>query len=210
MLATALVALTPWTVRNYDVFHRFVPVSTESGFALAGTYNPIAQNLKGAPALWVPPGIALYDELKQHPTANEARVSSYLDTTALHYIEHHPASVLKTAWYSALRLFNLTGTGIERFAAGTEAYPVGLAELSVYAFWVAGLLALVGAATAASRRVPWSLWGVPLTILLSTVFAIGLTRYRAPADPFIVMLAALGAAASVSRGRALMRSRRAA
>jgi hypothetical protein len=58
----------------------------------------------------------------------------------------------------------------------------------------------------AARRAPPALWGCPLVIFLSTVFLEGSTRYRSPADPFIVVLAALGvlgapraAAAAVAR-----------
>src|SRR5205807_6549592 len=76
--------------------------------------------------------------------------------------------------------------------AGSEAYPPWLAIASVYSFWAVGLLALAGAATGAARRVPWALWGCPVVIFLSTVLLEGSTRYRSPADPFIVMLATLG------------------
>jgi hypothetical protein len=61
----------------------------------------------------------------------------------------------------------------------------------VYGFWLLGALALAGALTPAARRAPRWLWACPALILLSTLLFEGLTRYRAPADPFFVLLAAL-------------------
>ena len=46
-------------------------------------------------------------------------------------------------------------------------------------------------------RGPPAFWGVPLTIVLSFIFVEGAIRFRAPADPFVVMLAA----AALARGR---------
>ena len=42
VLAT-LVTVAPWTIRNANVMHAFVPVSDNSGYILAGTYNETAR-----------------------------------------------------------------------------------------------------------------------------------------------------------------------
>src|SRR5947209_7944413 len=39
LVAAAVLVVVPWTIRNYLVFHAFVPVSTEIGYTVAGTYN---------------------------------------------------------------------------------------------------------------------------------------------------------------------------
>ncbi len=41
------LTVVPWTIRNYETFHAFVPVSTQFGTALAGTYNSEAQGGQG-------------------------------------------------------------------------------------------------------------------------------------------------------------------
>src|SRR3954453_4000705 len=38
-LAVAALAVVPWAIRNAIDFHDFVPISTQSGFLAAGTYN---------------------------------------------------------------------------------------------------------------------------------------------------------------------------
>jgi hypothetical protein len=99
--------------------------------------------------------------------------------------------VLKTAYLSARRLLAIEGPLLEEVFAYGEGYPVRLAQYSVYAFWLVLALALVGAVTPVARRAPSAFWWCPAAILLSTVFFEGLTRYRSPADPFFLMLAAL-------------------
>jgi 4-amino-4-deoxy-L-arabinose transferase-like glycosyltransferase len=195
VLVATVVTLVPWTVRNFEVMHTFVPISDESGYALIGTYNSYADRRTDYPALYLPPvqEAAKLALLASH--GNEAQVSGRLQREAFDYAEAHPAYPLKVAWWTTLRLLNLTGAGFERYIEPTWGYSRGLSTASVYYFWVLGMLALAGAATAGARRVPWAFWLCPLALLLATVFVIGATRYRSPADPFIVMLAALGVTA---------------
>jgi 4-amino-4-deoxy-L-arabinose transferase-like glycosyltransferase len=191
MLVALALTLVPWTIRNASTFHQFIPISTQPGYATAGTYNPIAARETRFPALWFPPTLFAARILARHPHLNEAQLSSRLDTQAMHYAEDHPGYVAKVGWWTSLRLLNLTGPHFERWAAPYESYPSWLAVASVYAFWALWLLALAGAFTAAARRAPLALWGFPLVIFLSTVLLEGSTRYRSPADPFLVLLAAL-------------------
>jgi 4-amino-4-deoxy-L-arabinose transferase-like glycosyltransferase len=208
LLVAVVLTLAPWVIRDYHVFHRFVPVTTEAGYGLAGAYNPLVQSRTDYPALWRFPAQDVAHVWAQYPNANEAEVSDHLMHVALDYIEAHPSSVLKTAYWNVLRLLNLTGPGIERAFAGGEGYSPTLAEFSVYAFWVVLALAIAGAFTVAARRAPRALWGCPIVVLLTTVVLLGLTRYRSPADPFLVLLAALGLISLTARGRAAIAARR--
>ncbi|MGI8904144.1 MAG: ArnT family glycosyltransferase [Solirubrobacteraceae bacterium] len=199
VLVAAILTLAPWTIRDARLFHRFVPITTGSGYALAGTYNNTSFKLVSVPAAWLPPVLAVHDVLARNPTLDEAQISDRLQRAGLHFIGAHPAYPAKVALWNTIRLLDLSGPGLERDSAATNAYPPGLAVLSVYAFWLLGLLALVGALTRAARRAPWSFWACPLVLLASAVMLIGSTRYRSPADPFLIVLAALGC--SVAWGR---------
>ena len=199
LIAATAVTIVPWAIRNTVEFHEFVPVSTETGYALAGTYNAAAQYDTQYPALWTPPGVEIYSYLHAHPRANEAQIGDDLTTFARHYIGAHPAYPLEVAYWSAARLFNLVGPGYERFSAPFAGYPPTLAWWSVIAFYVLAVVAVLGVAIGKPRRAPWALWGCPLAIILSTLFFAGLTRYRAPADPFFIMLAAIGLLAAAGR-----------
>jgi 4-amino-4-deoxy-L-arabinose transferase-like glycosyltransferase len=199
VLVATLVTVTPWTIRNFAQFHTFVPITTESGFVTAGTYDSVSAQLPTVPAEWLPPVVQWNRIIAEHPGINEAQLSNRLNSLALDYAENHPAYIFKVAYWNTLRLFGLTGAGYERSLARYEAYPPELAVISVYAFWVLGLLAFGGLATRAARKAPWAFWCVPLLVCVSTVLLIATARYRSPADPFFVILAALGLLAAWER-----------
>lgn len=190
-LATVAV-LTPWTIRSSLVMHRFVPVSDETGYALVGTYNSYAQARTDYPALWLPPIQAWRGMARIAHRLNEAQISERMTTLAVDYAKAHPAYVGKVAIWNSLRLANFTGPGVERWIEQTWGDPASLAVASVYAFWALAALALLGGLTAAGRRAPPARWGCPLAVCISTVLIIGATRYRLPADPFIIMFASVG------------------
>ena len=187
-----LAVLTPWTIRSSVVMHRFVPVSDETGYALVGTYNSYAQARTDYPALWLPPIQASRETARIAGRLNEAQISERMTTLAVDYAKAHPSYVAKVAGWNSLRLANFTGPGVERWIEQTWGDPASLAVASVYAFWALAILALLGGLTTVGRRAPPALWGCPLAVCLSTVLIIGATRYRVPADPFIIMLAAVG------------------
>jgi 4-amino-4-deoxy-L-arabinose transferase-like glycosyltransferase len=201
VVAVALATLIPWLVRDARVMHQLVPVTDEGGYALIGTYNSIAAHRSDYPALYTPPLLEAARLLRGVHIGNEAHFADHLSTAALHYIDAHPAYVLKVSFFSAARLFDLTGVGFERWIEPSWGYPRGFSGFSVFAFWITGVLALVGLVSSAARRAPLALWLCPVAVLLPTIPVIGAARYRAPADPFLIMLAALGAIALTRRIR---------
>ncbi len=208
VVAATALTLVPWTIRNLDVFGQFIPISTESGYAIAGTYNPVAQDDPGTPAMWVPPVNDIAPILRAHRSLNEAELSDRLVATGVRYALDHPGSLPRTVYWSGLRLLDLTGTGIEQYAARYESYPRWLAETSVYAFWLL-LVGLVAALLAGGlRRAPWALWLCPAMLLLSVLPWSGLTRYRVPADPFLLLLVTAGVVAHGTGHGALRPGRR--
>ena len=203
LVLAALVVLIPWTVRNALVMHAFVPVSTESGYVAEGTYNAVVARDTHYPGLWAPPVQAVDAVLASHPHAAEPQVTRALEHEAVDYARAHPTYVATVAFWGAVRTLGIT-PGFERVGAPYESYPGWLVDLSVYAYWAVGLVALAGALLPAVRRGPPAFWGVPLTIVLSFIFVEGSIRFRSPADPFVVMLAA--AALTVAGSRATPRS----
>lgn len=200
MLACFAGVMLPWTIRNAEVLHAFVPVSTQDGFVLAGIYNDVAKNDHRYPALWRPPSaVPAYDAIIRRSDLGEAQVNDRLRQAALRFVKRHP-SYLFTAGYQNLRLvLILEGRALEQTSARYLGIPLWLSDAGVYGFWIVGILALLGAMTLAARRTPAFLWLVPALMLLSIVFISGLARYRLPADPFLVMLAALAIAAASHR-----------
>jgi hypothetical protein len=192
LLAATLIALAPWATRNTIVFHKFVPLGTETGYALSGTYDDIARNDHKYPALWQP---TIGPTLRLHhadPRLNEADISSRLVTQSIDFVRAHPGYPFEVAFWSLLRLLNLQGPGLEHAVAGVWGYPGWLAVVSVYAFWLVALLAILAAITGAAGGAPWAFWACPLALIAPSLLFLGLTRYRVPADPYVLLVAALG------------------
>jgi len=206
LVAVALLTVAPWTIRNAVVFDSFVPVSTQLGSAMAGTYNDQARLDRADPASWrslrrVPEYARLYRELGQ---ASEAEVDRRLRAASRSYIADHPSYVAAVAWWSTRRMLDLAGWDRSLATAATITVEPGWAAAGVVCFWLFAVLALGGAATRRARHTPLLVWMVPALLFLSVVFLVVETpRYRTAIDPFVVLLAAL-ALASVAdrRGRA--------
>lgn len=194
LVVLALVTVSPWTIRNAIVFDRFIPVSTQLGSALAGTYNDQARLDKENPASWraifhIPEYQDIYAHIKTTP---EPLIEDILRERSKAYIREHPTYVAKVAEWTTLRMFELGGLDWSRHTAATISVTPGWAMAGVYCFWVFTLLAIAGAFTKLARRTPLFVWMVPVLLYLSVVFLVVETpRYRTGIDPFIVMLAAL-------------------
>jgi len=194
LCVAAALTVAPWTIRNYDTFHAFVPVSTQFGSALAGTYNSEAKADKVNPASWrtlkrVDDYRPIYNRIRTTP---EPVLEKQLRDASIQFIKAHPGYVLTVAYWTTRRMLDLAGMDWSIHTAATISATRGWAIAGVACFWVYALLALVGAFTREARAAPLWLWAVPLLMYLSVVFLVVETpRYRTAIDPFIVLLAAL-------------------
>jgi hypothetical protein len=197
VLACAL-AIAPWAIRNARAYHEFVPLSTHGGLTAAGTYNRIAAKdgpIKGIwyPPFWVPEWRPLF-----LGKLDEAQIDKRLRRYARSYATGHPGYVAYVIGTNTLRLFDI-GPGhslssrawygemsVPRPARAPTSWSVWL----LVAFGAAGLL-ILRASRVPIRAGPVFLWVAPLALWLSVVWVDGGVRFRAPLDPFIVLLAAL-------------------
>lgn len=191
LLVVAVLTVLPWTVRNAVELHAFVPVSTESGPTLAGTYNATAARQRALPGNWIPwwqdpvNAAAL-----RRAGGNEERTDTALQSDAAHYALHHPTYVVTVAARNLQRMLGLGGgRWVSLYATGTST-PRRLIALDGYAILLILPLALLGAFSRTSRAAPRFLWFVPLLMLASVVLLVSYERVRTPVDPFLLMLAA--------------------
>jgi peptidoglycan/LPS O-acetylase OafA/YrhL len=73
--------------------------------------------------------------------------------------------------------------------------PHALQEPTTLSAQLIVLIALAGALAGIARRLrfrlgPWWLWAIPVLAIAATVPVVGTPRYRAPADPFLLLLVA--------------------
>jgi 4-amino-4-deoxy-L-arabinose transferase-like glycosyltransferase len=204
VIVIAAVVIAPWTIRNAVVFHRFIPLSTEIGYTLAGTYDQASRADHRWPAVWKESehGASLeYGEILFEAEIHRWKEPTYGDhllTAAIADIRRDPSYVLKVGLWNSLRMFHLA----ERdFAVGNlrdTDIPRVPALLEIYGFYPLAILALGGMLTRRARRAPRWLWLVPVC-LATSVFVTGFIRFRAPIDPFLVILAALAVAGTLER-----------
>jgi len=193
LVAAAVLTVAPWTIRNAHVLGAFVPVSTEDGFTLAGTYNDVARAQTRFPAAWVEWFRVPSNKAVMRRTPNtEVEWGDALRSHAIDYARDHPGYVAKVAWWNLRRVFDAGGLERLRFEYGDQGLPTAFGTVEVASFWPVALLAFIGIASPLRRRVPRWLWLVPLS-MLAAVFVVGYMRFRAPIDPFIAMAAAAGA-----------------
>ncbi len=210
MVLAALVAISPWTVRNAVVMDAFVPISTQAGYGLAGAYNDSAREDPAQPAAWRPPAADPgYRAIIADPALAETDVERRLRAESRDFIVSHPGYVAEAGLMNALRLAVLRDRDLERLGAADLGMNPTLSTASAYSFWAVTLLALAGLFGPAARRIPAFVWLIPALLILTTVFIAAWTRYRVPADPFLLALAGLGAArlaAGVKRRRRPLRA----
>ena len=186
LLACAL-AIAPWTVRNAIQLHAFVPVSTESGATLAGTYNAASMHDRFAPGSWVllrhTPDLQVVERhvapLQQDRALRQA---------ALHFVARHPWYPAEVFVFNLQRWLDLAGVRRARFEAQTADIGAAWATAALPFAWALAALALTG--MRALRRVP-AFWLGPAALLMVTLLVNAETpRFRAPLDPFLILLAA--------------------
>jgi hypothetical protein len=196
LLAAAALVVAPWTVRNARVLHAFVPISTETGVTLLGTYNEASRTERGCTGCWVLLGRhRVTQPLARHiRTLDELGRERFALAQTRRFVARHPLYVAQVAWGNALRLLELGGTRRIRYGAASIDVPPGAAIWGARELWVLCLLGLAG--MAAWRRAPRWLVALPPIFWLFTVLVQSETpRFRAPLDPFVVIAAALGLAA---------------
>jgi 4-amino-4-deoxy-L-arabinose transferase-like glycosyltransferase len=215
-LLCAVLVVFPWTVRNAVEFGRFVPVTSGTGFATSGTYNQLSYEDEEHPASWRTPLIVPeFTPLFAASGIDEGTLDTSLREEATSFARAHPLYVLEVSGRNLLRMFEIEGGSVIGFygeevttrGIGSDT-PLGeriglgiavwLAALGVYAIWRSRRQGSSG------RPLPWGplfLWLVPILLLAVSIPINGLPRQRTPIDPFLLILAGIGAAWLVERLR---------
>jgi 4-amino-4-deoxy-L-arabinose transferase-like glycosyltransferase len=213
VLAATAVTFAPWVIRNTVEFDRFVALGTGAGYALAGTYNSEARSRGAHPGQpFAPSQLAIYRrDFATRSHFDEAEFTSRLNDRATQYIKDHPGYVLETVLWNVPRVFDVVRSdSFRRVFAAQQVQAVGVGPVDSAAVFLLSLylvlaLALLGLGLVMRRRdlrkAAVLVLGVPVLILVPALAIYGLPRYRAPADPFLVMLAAVGAVAVWNRLR---------
>jgi 4-amino-4-deoxy-L-arabinose transferase-like glycosyltransferase len=202
VLLGAAAVIAPWTMRNIQVMGALIPISTQTGYVLAGTYNDVSRLDPEHPGEWrVPLGDPRYSAIFADRRQNEVQVEARFRSTAVAFAESHPGYVLDVVLWNAARMLELTGPGNTRavFAGDYNFGPSPEAEIATWSFIAFALAGAGGLLTAQARSITLRWWTAPLILLAGTVPIQGGARFRVPLDPFVILAAALALAALARR-----------
>jgi 4-amino-4-deoxy-L-arabinose transferase-like glycosyltransferase len=202
LVLAGIAVVAPWTVRNAEVLHAFVPVSTETGNTLAGTYNDLSANDRVAPAAWRDPRLSgLYPAVRAAHRFSEPGLDRALERVAVDYVTDHPLYPLRVAVQNAGRLAGLAPASWSAWSLHTVSLSTRAGTLVRVALLLTVLLAVAGALGGRARHLPAGWWLTGLVLAASTLLVNAEQRFAVPLQPWLILLAALPISAALDRGR---------
>jgi hypothetical protein len=211
-LLAASVLIVPWTIRNWDTFHRFVPVSNNTGSVVLGANCPSTYEFGPRQGGWDFGCVATY--AGEHPkqsfvtrSENEAVVYSGWRDAGVRYALDHPGPFLASLpsriartwgvyWYPRDQIFYDQRDGRD-YTLQAIGFVVAFVLLVLAACGIRPLL----------RRLRGQRWvalvlAAPVVLtVLTAVVTYGSTRFRVIAEPTIAILAAVTIVSFADRRR---------
>jgi 4-amino-4-deoxy-L-arabinose transferase-like glycosyltransferase len=192
LLAVSALVVLPWTLRNWRVFHAFVPVSTSGALNLwQGNTRLTRQQVYEE--YW-----SVHGRIEKYEHARRRAIESILERQPLWILEK-----LRDEMPAFWAAHGQPIVHLERGAYGAVPRPRALAAVAVVLVPYLGALALF---VAGAARLPRSRGATLLVVFLAFyvllhVAAHGYPRYRLPALPAVLLVAAHGAVARRRRAR---------
>jgi hypothetical protein len=189
-VAVAVVVVAPWTIRNYVITDGgFIPISIQDAAAY-GTFNEESANDPVAPYAWRPKPEGIQDVFDPAHPVDDAEVRSLGQELARDYIADHPTSVLEAFYWNGLSRFwdiRRPSHSLNEVAFQVRSRTVRGIGLGIY--YVLLPLAVLALWRLRHRReivIPV----LALALAASVIHTVASnTRYRAPLEPVIAVLA---------------------
>jgi 4-amino-4-deoxy-L-arabinose transferase-like glycosyltransferase len=182
----AILAILPWTIRNYHVFHQVVPIATNGPINFYLGNNPEAT---GVYSWRLPPEAQAVWGRPDEGRSNELFASQLAGREAIAYIRSNPSDTLALL---PSKLWALWGPPVV-LQAGLGLGPVLRSGAAV--FWAVCLgLAVYGLWRLRREPIAWFVVGSCLTITAVHAATFGDPRFRAVCEYLLMLPAGLGAA----------------
>jgi len=191
--ALALLCCVPWTVRNYVVFHRFIPLRSNFGFELYvgnnENYDERRRNL---------PGVITYErEVWRYLRMGETAFMDEEKRKALQFIASHQRVELELTGKRFVDFWMGSAEPLKKFR---EADSLLIRVIFLGSFLTA-MGALLGIAVLFFRRNVYAfpLAAFPVVFPLLYYLMHASLRYRHPIDPIVLLLTAIAVSAVFRR-----------
>ncbi|MFZ0521312.1 MAG: hypothetical protein WAL95_09830 [Candidatus Acidiferrales bacterium] len=184
-VAITILCCVPWTVRNYLVFHRFIPLRSNFAFELwlgnNENFDPQSQI--------VPPANPERAEIHNYIHMGETAFMQDKWKQAIRFIRSHPR--LEVILFA--RRFVATWTGMENPVEGFRDSDSLMARVALVSNFLAGIGALCGIVVLFLRRSPYAFLLAAFPIAFPIVYYLthASLRYRHPIDPVVMLLTAV-------------------
>jgi 4-amino-4-deoxy-L-arabinose transferase-like glycosyltransferase len=200
-VAVAALVVAPWTARNMLIEDGgFVPISTQDA-AGAGTFNDESASDPKFPYAWRP---FLEDPppVLEGPPVSDVVVREELQEATFDYIEEHPFSVVEAFYWNGLsRLWDIRRPAYAVDEAAFEGRSKVVTAVGMGIYYLVLPLALFGLWRMRSRAtivIPL----LTMALAASVVFTVAAaTRYRAPLEPLLMILAIAAVTGVAGRSR---------
>ena len=197
VVAGCALVVAPWLGRNWIVFDRPAPISTNVGGLLAGANCPRAY-YGNAIGWW-----ACLPRIDPAWGRNEAVISSHLQSQAFDYAGDHAGRVPVVMAARLGRTFALyrpfQTASLESFYTDRDE---GEVRAGMFAYYVLAVLGAYGLWTLRRRRDAWLLVAPILLVVVVSLTSYGSFRFRLAADLAIVVSAAVALVELAARRRA--------
>ncbi len=191
-----LVVVGPWVAFNQSRFEEPTFISTNDGIAILGStcdavFSGRAIGLTNL-TVCIP---------KHAPPGDQSRISKIYRQRAIDYINHgRRGQFVKVVAARVARDWGLFRPKDMVFINEAEGRPRWVTNLGLWFYYPLLALAIAGGVVLRRRRVRvWFLLVPPVIVTAGALLSYGQTRFRVPAEPVIVVLAAAAIAAVVGR-----------
>ena len=191
-----VLVVSPWVVANLIRFEEPATLSTQMGPTLEAAYCDdtfYGHNL----------GSWSLDCITDWGDRDRSVLDRLSRQNAMDYLDEHRDRLPRVLVARVLRTFNVAHVSDQvNFDWFAEARPINASWAAVGSFWVLGLSAIAGVVVLRRRGVPsFPLLSTVANVVITVLVFYGSTRFRAPAEPAIVLLAAVAFDAAIRRVR---------
>ena len=191
--ACTILCCLPWTVRNYTVFQRFMPLRSNFGYELFAGNN---ENYDDHPPVW-PNNITRAREIFRFYRIGETAFMQEETHKALQFITNHPRIEVRLTWDRIVSFWMGTPSPLDNFLSADTFF---LRSVSICSFLlVCGTIAGIALLFLAGNDFAFPLAAFPLAFPLTYYLTHASLRFRHCIEPILVLLTAIAADAFLRR-----------